>query len=93
MSVHLSKELREKYKKRNVPVVVGDTVKVLRGQFKTKRGKVSRVDYQRTRVYVEGIDVVKKDGNKVPFSLDPSNIMITSLKLEDKKRIASLERK
>ena len=85
--------MREKYKKRNVTVVVGDTVKVVRGQFKSKRGKVARVDYQKTKIYIEGVEAVKKDGNKVQLSMDPSNLMITSLKLEDKKRIASLERK
>jgi large subunit ribosomal protein L24 len=93
MSVHLSKELRQKHNKRNVPVIKGDTVKILRGQFKGKTGKVSKVDYQNLRIYVEGVEIIKKDGNKVLFPINPSNLTITTLKLEDKKRIASLERK
>ena len=93
MSSQLSKELKTKYKKKNIPVIKGDTIKVMRGQFKGKMGKITKVDYQKIKVYVEGIELIKKDGNKVPYPIHPSNIMITTLKLEDKKRIESLERK
>ncbi len=93
LSVHLSKELREKYKKRNMVVVVGDTVKVMRGQYKKRIGKVSKVNYQNTKVYIEGVDFIKKDGNKVQYPINPSNLIITSLKLDDKKRIKLPEKK
>jgi large subunit ribosomal protein L24 len=93
LSSHLSKELRTKYKKRSVTIRKGDTVKVLRGQFRKKTGKVSKVDYNSIKIYIEGIEVIKKDGNKVQYPINPSNVLITILKLDDKKRIASLERK
>jgi large subunit ribosomal protein L24 len=93
LSIHLSKELRTKYKKRSIPVRKGDTIKVLRGQFRKKTGKISKVDYNSIKVYIEGIEVIKKDGNKVQYPISPSNLMITTLKLDDKKRIALLERK
>ena len=93
MSSQLSKELKTKYGKKNIPVVKGDTVKVMRGQFKGKVGKITKVSYQKVKVYIEGVELIKKDGNKVPYPIHPSNIMINILKLDDKKRIASLERK
>jgi large subunit ribosomal protein L24 len=93
MASHLSKELREKYKKRSMVVVTGDTVKIMRGQYKKRTGKVSKVNYQNTKVYIEGIDFIKKDGNKVQYPINPSNLMIMTLKLEDKKRIKLLEKK
>ena len=93
LSVNLSKELKTKYKKRNVPIVKGDSVKVMSGQFKKRTGKVSRVDYQNLKIYIEGIENIKKDGNKVQLPITPSNLMIITLKLDDKKRLVSLERK
>lgn len=93
LSIHLSKELKTKHKKRSLTVVKGDTVKVVRGQFKKKTGKVSKVDYQNYKVYIEGIENIKKDGNKTQVPITPSNLIITNLKLDDKKRIALLERK
>ena len=41
---HLVKDLRLKYGKRNARVRVGDKVRVLRGTFKGREGKVERVD-------------------------------------------------
>lgn len=93
MGSHLSKELREKYNKRSIVIRKGDSVKVLRGQFKKKTGKVDRVDIKKTKVYINGIDITKKDGTKALYPINPSNIMITALNLDDKKRKKSLERK
>jgi len=93
VSTMLSKELREKYNKRNVPIRKGDKVKILRGQFKGKTGEVIRVDLRNLKVNINKIELLKKDGNKVFYPLSPSNLMITELKLDDKKRKKLLERK
>ncbi len=93
LSAPLSKELRKKYGKRNIRTRKGDKVKVMRGQFKKTSGKVNTVDTRKLRIYVEGVDFVKKDGSKVQYPLHPSNVMITELNLDDKKRKKSLERK
>lgn len=85
INVHLSPELRKKYKKRSMPVRKGDEVIVLRGKHKKKTGKVSRVDLKKTKVYVEGIIKKKVAGTEVQDPLQPSNLMITSLQ-DDKKR-------
>ncbi len=93
VSANLSKELREKHGKRNFPLVKGDKVKVTRGQFKGKEGEVEKVDMKNVKIIVQGIENIKKDGTKVNYPIDPSNLMITDLKLDDKKRKASLDRK
>lgn len=93
LASHLSKPLRERFKKRSIMVRKGDKVKVSRGQFKGKEGKISRVMMNRCRVYVEGVEFVKKDGTKILYPLHPSNLIITEFNMEDKRRKESLERK
>lgn len=87
ISSMLSKDLKTKYSKNSLRVRKGDKVKVLRGQFKGKEGKIESVDLQRGRVYMEKVETVKKDGTKTQYPLHPSNLMITELELSDKKRI------
>ena len=86
VNVHLSKELRKKYGTRSVRVRKGDKVMVMSGQFKGKSGTVDRVDVQREKIFVTGVENVKKDGAKVLYPLHPSKIMITTLYTDDKKR-------
>ncbi len=92
LHVHLSKELRKKYGIRALRVRKGDTVKVLRGQFKKHIGKVARVDVRHTKVYVEGVEQTRRDGTKSLYPLDPSNLMLMELNLDDKIRRQKLEK-
>jgi large subunit ribosomal protein L24 len=92
LSAHLSKDLRTKYGKRSVPVRKGDEVLVMRGNFKKKKAKITGVNLKRGKVFLENIQRTKKDGSKVNVPFYPSNLMITSLALEDKERIALLNR-
>jgi len=93
MSVHLSGLLRKKYEKRNFPIRKGDTIKIMRGEFKKKTGKIDSVNYQKLRVEIAGIYRTKKDGTKVGVYFNPSNLQITELNLEDKKRREAIEKK
>lgn len=86
ISVNLSKELREKHGKRNIPVRKGDTVKIMVGKFKKKQGKVTEVKLKTSKIIIEGIQVKKQDGSKVNVKLQPSNLQIIELNLEDRKR-------
>ncbi|MBT3298589.1 50S ribosomal protein L24 [archaeon] len=90
MHVHLSKELRDKYGKRNVQLRKGDKIKILRGQFKSKEVTVEKIDLKRQIVTLTGLEFVKKDGSKVNRPFKPSNLMIINLELSDKKRKAKL---
>lgn len=91
MSVHLSKELREKYKVRAVPIRKGDKVRVVRGDAKGMEGKVIRVDRKRYFVYIEGITREKQSGEAVHIPIHYSNLIITELDLGDKWRRRKLE--
>jgi large subunit ribosomal protein L24 len=93
MAAHLSKELRAKYKTRSMPAVKGDKVKVLIGQYKGRENKIERVDVKNTKVYITGVERTKRDGSKSMYPIHPSNVIITDLKLDDKKRKEALERK
>ena len=55
VSAHLSKELRKKYNKRSMNLRKGDSIKIMRGQFKNKTGKIEEVSVKKTSVYVSGI--------------------------------------
>lgn len=93
LHVHVSSELRKKYGLRNVRVRKGDKVKIMRGQFAPKEGKIERVDTKRTKLYMSGAEMIKKDGSKTLYPLHPSNLLILELDLNDKKRKAKLEGK
>jgi len=90
VGVNLSKELRKKYQKRSIPLRKKDIVKIMRGKFRGKKGKVMKVILKTQKVEVEGIQVKKQDGSKVNIKLRPSNLQIIELNLEDKKRNKAL---
>jgi len=88
LSVNLSKELRKKYGVRNVRLRTGDKVRVLRGNHKGKEGSVDEINLKSTKVYVTKIELTKKEGAKVRVPINPSNLQILDLNLDDKKRKA-----
>lgn len=85
LSAPLSKDLQSKQNVKSARVRVGDKVKIVRGQFKGKTGAVDRVDVNNEKIYVNGAEVVKKEGGKVPYPIHASNVVITSL-TQDKRR-------
>ena len=85
LSALLSKELRKKHGKRNIPLRKGDEVLIMRGNFRKKTGKILDVDLKNSRVTVENITRTKKDGTKVNVYLKPSNLQITSLESDGKR--------
>lgn len=93
VSTHLSKDLRKKHHKRSINLRKGDSVKIMRGQFKTKTGKIEEISVKKTLVYVSGIDITKRDGTKARYPINPSNLMITEINMDDKRRNKSIERK
>lgn len=84
---HLSKEMRTKLKARSLRVRRGDKVKVMRGQFKGKTGTVDRVDTKRGKIFITGVDFVKKDGSKALYPVHASKILIQDLEGSDKRRL------
>ena len=92
LTAHLVKDLRGKYGLRSLRVRVGDKVRILRGQFKGREGKVERVDVKKSKLFVTKVDIVKKDGaTRVPYPIDASNIVIVEFDTTDKNRAAMLK--
>ena len=91
LSAHLSKELRTAYHTRNVPIRKGDAVVVMRGKFKGTGGKIDKVYTKYLKVSVDTIKATTKKGNKVPFKLRPSALMIKELNLTDNWRVRKLK--
>lgn len=86
VSSHLDGDLIVKYNRRSLPVVLGDTVRVMRGSYRGHTDKVVEVDIKHRRVMVEGVTHLQADGTKVPRPLDASAVMITKLNLADTRR-------
>ncbi len=93
MCSHLSKDLQQKYHKRSVRVTEGDTVKVLRGEFKGVSGKIMRVSTLKNGIAVEGIKKEKLKGGNLDVFIHTSNVVVTDLNTEDKWRINKIEGK
>ena len=93
MGSALSKDLHKKYGKRSVRVVEGDSVTILRGEFKGVDGKVSKISTQKSSVAIEGVKKEKTKGDKFDVYIHTSNLVVTSLNTEDKWRISKLEGK
>lgn len=79
VSAHLSKELRARLKKRSVAVRKGDKVRVMRGKFRKREGKVVRVDLSDSRVFIEGCVVKKQSGKEVLAPIHASNLLVLDL--------------
>ena len=92
MSCGLSKDLKDKYSVRSIPVRKGDTVKIVSGTFKGRDGKVNTVYRRRKCLYIEKVVREKLNTQQSNIPIHPSNCVITTLKL-DKDRKALLERK
>lgn len=88
----LSKELRKKYKKRNLRLRIGDTIKVMRGEYKGVDGKVLKILLTRSKIAIDGIKREKSKGEKINVNIHSSNVIITNINTDDKFRKNKLSR-
>jgi len=89
----LSKDLQKKYNKKSVRAVEGDSITILRGEFKGVSGKITKISKEKTSVTVEGVKKEKTKGDKFDVYIHTSNVVVTSLNTSDKWRISKLEGK
>ena len=89
----LSKDLQKKYGKKSVRIIEGDSVTILRGEFKGVDGKISKISTQKTSVAIEGVKKEKTKGDKFDVYIHTSNLVVKSLNSSDKWRMAKLEGK
>ena len=81
MSAGLSKELRKKHNVRSMPLRRDDEVQIVRGIKKGEKGKISQVYRKRFIIYIEKIVGKKSNGSATRIPIQPSNVIITKLKL------------
>lgn len=86
----LADNLRQQYSRRSVRVVKGDSVRVMRGEYKGVEGKVEKVNTEDGTLQIEGVQHEKIRGGQVKVPIHASNVMVTSLKTDDKYRSAML---
>ncbi len=87
LGAHLSKDLQKKYNTRAISLRTGDRVKVMRGAFKSKEGKVQTLFVKSGKIHIDTIKEKNTDGTESFIPVQASNLMITTLMTEDKKRM------
>jgi len=92
LSAHLSVDLRRQYGRRSFPLRKGDEVVVQRGKFKGTKGEVTSLDLSKNKVHVDGVNIKKVDGSEAAKPIQPSNLIITKVNLDDKKRRMAMDR-
>ena len=93
LSAHLSKDLRQQFKRRSLPVRKGDEVEIMNGSYAGKTGKIANIDLKYYKVYFEGITRKRTVGTEVQVPIHPSKLKITNLNLDDEFRRKILQRK
>ncbi len=93
LSIGLSKELRKKYGIRSIKPRLGDKVKVMRGNHKSKTGAIEKIDTKNTKIFITKIELTRRDGSKSKIPIHPSNLQITDLDLSDKFRKNKITKK
>src|SRR5919199_1027512 len=91
MGSSLSPNLREQFNTRSIRVIKGDTVKVMRGEYTGIEGKVEKVNTKKGTLSIEGIQREKVRGGNVKVQIHASNVIISSLNVEDKYRKDRIE--
>ncbi|ABO98896.1 Ribosomal protein L26, component of cytosolic 80S ribosome and 60S large subunit, partial [Ostreococcus lucimarinus CCE9901] len=92
MSAPLASELKAQYGANAVPIRVNDEVRVTRGKFKNREGKVEQVYRKKWVIHIKNITRDKVNGATINVGVDPSKVLITKLHM-DKDRKALLARK
>ncbi len=90
---NLSDDLKKQYNKRSTSVVKGDTVKIVRGEYKGVEGKVEKINTEKGKLSIEGVQREKIKGGNVKVLIHASNVIISSLNMDDKYRKNKMENK
>jgi len=86
---HLNEKLAKELGKRSISIRKNDVVKIMRGEFAGKEGKVKSVERKARKVYIEKIVKKKSNGAERDVPIDASNVMIIDIDRTDRKRFTS----
>jgi len=83
ISLPLSRELRRRYGRRNLPARKGDTVRILSGSYKGQEERIARIDRRSYSITLDKITGKTADQKLKPLPLRPSHLVLTRLNLAD----------
>src|ERR687892_686286 len=87
----LEDSLRRQYGRKNIRVIRGDSIRVMRGEYKGVEGKVEKVNTEHATFHIEGVQREKIRGGQVKVPIHSSNVMVISLNLDDDYRSSKLQ--
>ena len=93
LSAPLSQKLRDSKRFRSLPIHAGDTVRIVRGGYKGRSGKVIKTDPKKQRIYVDKIVNKKTDATEIPVPIHPSNVIIEKYVTRDRRRMQVINRR
>ncbi|MFA6065448.1 MAG: 50S ribosomal protein L24 [archaeon] len=92
VAAHLDEKLQKELGRRSITLRKGDTVKVLRGSFNGKEGKITSVDRGARKIFIEKLIIKKSNGKEIPVKVDASNVLVIDIDRTDRKRTAKKEK-
>jgi large subunit ribosomal protein L24 len=91
ISAPLSPNLKTQYGARTMTVIEDDNVIITKGDRKLTEGKVLRVNTKDSKIYIEGVTRTRLDGSTVQIPTRAENVMITKLKIIERKGFKAKE--
>lgn len=67
---------------RSIPVRKDDEVRIVRGKYKGREGKVTQVYRKKWVIHVDRVQRDKSNGASVPIGIHPSNVVVINIKLD-----------
>ena len=83
---NLADNLKKQYNKKSTSVVKGDTVRIMRGEYKGVEGKVEKINTDKGKLSIDGVQREKIKGGQVKVLIHASNVKISSLNMDDNYR-------
>lgn len=97
LSTRLADFLREEYGIKQLPLRIGDSVRITRGEFLDFEGEVIEIDRKNQRAKVKECVIEKADGTQYHPTFHTSKLIITKFRKEGRKmdrlRASTIERK
>jgi large subunit ribosomal protein L24 len=91
MTVPLSRELRRRFGRRNLPLRKGDTVRVMSGSYVGREERVAKIDRRAYSVTLDNVTLKTGEEKLKPLPIRTSYLVITRLNLADAWRRRSLK--
>ncbi len=87
LNARLADDVREKIGTKTLPVRKGDKAEIMRGEWADATGQIDEVDYDDKKLFISGVETERVDTSDARIPIDPSNVQIVKLDLEDEQRI------